>query len=247
MQKGVRLPDWADFFSGLKKNVAVIGGGGKTGLINLLEAELSAEGRPVLATVTTRLGRDQLAHLPRLEAADLDQALAGVGRVAAGERLLLTGPYVSEEKLSGLPLGWFRPLRQAAGQEPYFLIEADGSAGRPVKAHREYEPQLPPLADLQVVAVLGLSALLLPFPDSVHRPEILAERVPAPQAGRALSPDFVASFVNSAWRPLPIEVIFLNQSDLLQTEQEKDLGERLASNLIESGWTVFMGSTKERS
>lgn len=246
MGQGLRIESWGEFFARLKNNLAVIGGGGKTGLIGLMEAYLRKAGRPLLVTVTTRLGRGQLPWLERVEAANLPQALDCARRAAEGQRLLLAGPYVSDQKLAGLPLEWFGPLRREAGTEMIFLVEADGAAGRPLKAHNEREPVLPPLEKLQVVAVLGLSALLKPFSESVHRPEIFGRYGPAVSGGTILSPKDIAAFVKAAWRALPIDMIFLNQADLLQTKREKALGESLAWDLAEAGWPVFLGSLWER-
>lgn len=247
MKRGKIIQNWADFFSisFQNLNIAVIGGGGKTGLISLMAEELQGRGQAALVTVTTRLGREQLPQLKKVEANDLNEALNCVERAGRGERILLAGPFASLEKLAGVPLDWFPPLRQAGGAKTIFLIEADGSAGRPLKAHRQDEPVLPLLNDLLVVGVLGLSALLFPWPQVVHRPEILAGRIKHPPANEALTPRLIADFVSSAWKRFRPDMIFLNQADLLISEMDKDLGGKLVDDLSGDGWTVFTGSLKE--
>lgn len=245
MASGKRLRNWVEFLD-LGRNVAVIGGGGKTGLIEYLEIEYRSAGRPVLVSVTTRLGREQLPGLGRLEAASLEEALLWAERAGRGERILLAGPRVSDEKLAGVPLDWFGPLRRAAGPECVFLVEADGSAGLPLKAHREDEPLPPPLPNLRLVGVVGLSVLLKPWEEAVHRPEIMAGHIKPPPAGRPLTPALVSDFIHSSWTKIKPDVLFLNQADVLRTDEERKLGEDLAARLLEYGWVVFKGSLRER-
>ena len=53
----------------------------------------------------------------------------------------------------------------------YVLVEADGSAGKPLKAHAAHEPVIPDNA-AQVICVAGASGLNRPISEAVHRPEI---------------------------------------------------------------------------
>lgn len=233
---------------GAQHNIILVGGGGKTGFIERLESELWRAGHPVLVSLSTRLGREQLGHLGRVEAGNQDEALEAARRTGRGERLILAGPFrpdnISQNKLSGLPLDYFAPLREALGPEPYLLIEADGSAGRPLKCHRPDEPLLPPLPGF-VVAVLGLSLLLQPWPEAVHRPEILQSFLKPPPENKPLSPAQTAEYVGRAWRRFQPDLIFLNQSDVLKTEAEIALGRDLAERLRADAWPVAAGSLQE--
>ena len=232
-------------------NIAVIGGGGKTGLIEALEAELSRQSCPALSTVTTRLGRDQLSHLKPVEASAVSEALEVLERAAQGERLLLAGPYVPDNsalnKYSGVPLEWFPALRQAASPNLTLLIEADGSAGRPLKCHLEYEPALPPL-NLFVIAVVGLSALVRPWKESVHRPEVLKSRVSGlPEEHLPLAPRQIADVINQAWTRFKPDLIFLNQADIFDDRIERSPAGELAGLLSAGGHTVAVGSLYKRT
>lgn len=229
-------------------NIVIIGGGGKTGLMESLEEELHAAGRPVLTTVTTRLGRGQLPHLARFEAASPAEAEDAARRTATGERLLLAGPFTPDnltlDKLSGLPLEWFPAVRRALPEEAILLIEADGSAGRALKCHRDYEPALPPLPYF-LVAVLGLSVLTRPWAETVHRPEILRRHITPPPEDQSLSPAQVADFVKAAWAGLKPDLIFLNQADIL-TNATLRLGRELADRLTAAGFKTAVGSLHGR-
>ena len=231
-------------------NIAVIGGGGKSGLIRVLAEDLLAARRPVLVSVTTRLGRCDFPGLQPVEAADLDEALTAARRAGRGERVLLTGPFqpdnMTHNKFTGAPTGWFPALRRVVPPNLTLLVEADGSARRPLKAHRAGEPVFPPL-DNYVVAVVGLSALLKPWPDVVHRPEILTRYIESPPEDEPLTPEAVADFIVAAWAPFEPKLIFLNQVDLLATESAKQLGRRLADQLIAKNFPVAVGSLTQRS
>ncbi|MDR1044975.1 MAG: putative selenium-dependent hydroxylase accessory protein YqeC [Candidatus Adiutrix sp.] len=233
------------------QTVAVIGGGGKTGLIEKLETALHEAGRPALVSVTTRLGREQLPHLARVEAGSPDEALAAAERAARGERLLLAGPFKPDNltlnKFSGLPPAWFPLVRRALGPELSILVEADGSAGRPLKIHRAGEPAPPPGAD-RLIAVLGLSVLVRPWVGSVHRAADLPLLCPPgelPEENAPLRPAQVAAVLGAGWRGLRPDLIFLNQADLLKSESERSLGRDLMARLGSAGWPLLAGSLRD--
>ena len=230
--------------------IAVIGGGGKTSLLEAAEAGRHRAGLCSLVTVTTRLGRWQFPGLNTIESANITEALQALPLAEKGERILLTGPPMTSDsalnKYNGLPLAWFPELRRAAGRETMFLVEADGSAGRPLKAHRAYEPVLPPETDF-VVAVIGLSVLIRPWPETVHCPEIMAEYLPLPEPTRPLSPLMVATFIGKAWSRYRPGLIFLNQADLLDSAAGQEAAGQLASFLSGFGFKVMTGSFKEFS
>ncbi len=230
--------------------VAVIGGGGKTGFIEAVERELKAAGRPALVTVTTRLGRGQLPDLERVEAASLAEALEAGREAARGRRLLLAGPFTPDnlalDKFAGLPQAWFKPLRRALPPDLTLLVEADGSAGLPLKCHRAGEPVMPPLAAF-VVGVLGLSVLTRPWSETVHRPEILRHWLEPPSADHPLGPAQVSAFIRGTWTRLSPGLVFLNQEDALKTAADRERGRELADLLAAAGFRLAVGSLHRRT
>ena len=136
---------------------AVIGGGGKTTLLSVLGRELSARGRVVLCTTT------KIFPFPGIPCAKTAEELAHL----AGERLICTGTEVPDTgKLTVPPVS----IAQLAREFDYVLAEADGSAGRPLKAHAPHEPVIPPEAG-NVIVVVGASGFGRPIREAAHRPE----------------------------------------------------------------------------
>ena len=143
---------------------AMIGGGGKTSLLRILGEELAGQGHTVLLCTTTKFYPfPGLVNLESPSKEELKHALAVHRLTAAGTPLFETG------KLSALKL----PMEVLADLADYVLVEADGSAGRPVKAHAPYEPVIPPEAG-QTVCVVGASGFGLPVAQAAHRPELYA-------------------------------------------------------------------------
>ena len=60
------------------------------------------------------------------------------------------------------------------------LAEADGSAGRPMKAHASHEPVIPPEAN-QTICVVGASGFGRPIAEAVHRPALYARLAELPE------------------------------------------------------------------
>ena len=111
---------------GVRKGVtAVIGGGGKTTLLRTLGEELARSGARVILATTTKF-------LP----------FPGIGTVPGGEREIMealgraplvcaAAPWGESGKLAASPV----PMVRLTALADYVLVEADGSAGLPLKAH----------------------------------------------------------------------------------------------------------------
>ena len=143
---------------------AVIGGGGKTTLLRTLGAELAAEGARVLLCATTKLFPfEDLPNLPNPTEEALAEALESRRLACAGTPVPGTG------KLTAPDI----PMARLAALADYVLAEADGAAGRPLKAHAPHEPVIPPEAG-QTVCVVGASGFGRPIGEAAHRPALYA-------------------------------------------------------------------------
>ncbi len=218
-----------------RRYVHLIGGGGKTTLMFAAAHALAAEGRSVLTTTTTRilypvpaqsacvvLGSDAASLVERLRAA-----------FAAQRHVTAVAPDpVGGRKVVGLTVAVLDALVDARVAE-HVLVEADGAAGRALKAHADHEPVVSPRADL-VIAVIGADCLGAPMDDAhVHRAALLRERLGRP-SGAVVTAEDVAGIVlhrdGYLARVAPgCEVIaFVNQ---VATPQAMAQGRRLADVL----------------
>lgn len=197
--------------------VALVGGGGKTGLLSALAPHLASGGRSCLAATTTRLARPVAGSIPPFAYYPDPEAI----RLAGGEALLAIRPPLPEDdpgKVRGYTGAEVDALlsRRAAD---WIVVEADGSAGRPLKAPADHEPVVPSLTAC-VVAVVGLGCLGKPFgPDTVFRMERVAA-ITGLAPGDVITPEAVAAVVvhpEGLFRNAPANaarMLFCNQADV---------------------------------
>ncbi len=165
---------------------AVIGGGGKTSLLRTLGEELARWGHTVLLCATTKIipfsGMENLLS-PTEET--LRAALAAHRLVCAGAPVPGAGKLTAPEV----------PMERLAGLADYVLAEADGSAGRPMKAHAPHEPVIPPLAN-QTILVAGASGFGQPVAEAAHRPALYALLAGLPETA-AVTPEAEAAVLRA--------------------------------------------------
>jgi len=179
-----------------RRYVHLIGGGGKTTLMFAAARALADEGRSVLTTTTTRILWPEAAQSERVVlgvgAAELIARVRG--ELATCRNVTVASPSPEGgRKLGGLALDVLDALAEARVAD-HVVVEADGSAGRPLKAHAEHEPVVSPRADL-VIAVVGVDCLGAPLDDAhVHRAALVCARLGRP-AGSIVTAVDVANIV----------------------------------------------------
>ncbi len=136
---------------------AIIGGGGKTTLMEVLAEEFSQKGSVILTT-TTHIRRP--AQYETLT--DADEAL--VSAALSRSRVVCVGEAAEEGKLRAPRLS----IETLARLADFVLVEADGAKGLPLKAHAAHEPVIPPCAQ-RVVAVVGIDGIGKPIGAACHR------------------------------------------------------------------------------
>ena len=199
---------------------AVIGSGGKTTLLRTLGGELAAAGHRVVLTTTTKLfpfsDIKTLVEPPEemLVKTLAEERLVCVGSVAGGTGKLAKPAF---------------PMARLAELADYVLVEADGSAGRPLKAHAAHEPVIPDEAN-QTICMVGLSGFGCVIGEAVHRPEIFAE-LAGVAAEEAATPENVARVLRA--EALADRYVF-NQADAV----EQWAWARWCGQLLDRPWTV---------
>jgi len=183
---------------------AVIGGGGKTTLLRVLGEELAEKGHSVLLCTTTKIF--PFYGLP-LVTEPGENALRAAGD---GSRLICAGtpePETGKLTAPSLPMGRLTALFD------YVLVEADGSAHCPLKAHAPHEPVIPPEAG-QTLCVVGASCFGRPIREAAHRPELYAKLAEA-ELDMPVTPELVARVLE---RENLHDRVFINQAELAPTE-----------------------------
>jgi probable selenium-dependent hydroxylase accessory protein YqeC len=152
--------DWVRTLKICPGITAVIGGGGKTTLLRTLGEELAETGRKVLLCTTTKIF--PFEGLPCVMEKGEEALLAA--RERSG--LVCAGTLLENGKLTAPAV----PMARLEALFDYVLVEADGSAHLPLKAHAPHEPVIPETA-AQTVCVVGASGFGRPIREAAHRPE----------------------------------------------------------------------------
>ncbi|MEN6326781.1 MAG: selenium cofactor biosynthesis protein YqeC [Syntrophomonas sp.] len=210
---------------GPKAVVALVGGGGKTSAMFRLAEEIPSK-HSVLITTTTKIyipSREEY-HCFCTQAEGYNEE-AVVKALKAGERPVLGSRRLyPEHKLDGveeeLLAGFFRQ-----GQADYILVEADGSKGRPLKGHLDYEPVIPGITTCLLI-VIGADVLGKQLDSQfVHRPEIVAG-LTGQRPGTMVGPETIACLINHPWgilrtKPAGAETVaIINKIDCLKSLDE---------------------------
>ena len=196
---------------------AVIGGGGKTTLLRTLGEELARAGASVLLCTTTKIYPFQGVLFAR--------TMEELDEMRKKSSFLCTGlPIPGTEKITA-PEAAFSEL---VDRFDYILVEADGSAQLPLKAHEAHEPVVPPEAN-QIILVLGASGVDRPIREAAHRPELYAQRAGVTVEDSA-TPERIAKVINS--ESLHTRVL-INQAETPEIQEKaRKLGALLGGSVV---------------
>jgi molybdenum cofactor cytidylyltransferase len=180
--------------------VAVVGAGGKTTLCWRMVQAFAARGERVAFTTTTRIWQPAAGVFDRLVISPHPSPLPegeGVWRTACIASAIEGEPSSAQVAHAGMPtvrtkLIGFSPDDMCALYSTFhiphstFVIEADGARGLLLKAPADYEPAIPPCANV-VCVVASLDAIGRPLDErTVHRVERVA-RIAGARAGSAIT------------------------------------------------------------
>ncbi len=132
---------------------SIVGGGGKTTLLNLLWDNLKSDYQTLYTTTTKLKARADIETF--YQEAPAQQSVALYDSIIRDDKV----KGVSAEQLDCL-------YRQGAYQ--LMLCEADGSRGLPFKLHTENEPVIPS-ETTHLYIIIGCDAFALPVKQAVHR------------------------------------------------------------------------------
>ncbi len=164
--------------------ISLVGAGGKSTLFNRLAEELLLKNKRMILTITTKMFSWQLNPFIKkgrlIEGHNEETIRESIEKYFSlerkGGRLAVIGEKMEdkgEEKVSGPPPEWLDKWWKDRIVD-FILIEADGGAGRPVKAPSPHEPVIP-LSTTDLVGVIGIDALGLSLQEeNVFRSQIFS-------------------------------------------------------------------------
>jgi probable selenium-dependent hydroxylase accessory protein YqeC len=172
---------------GLKEKafISLVGAGGKSTLFSRLAEELALKSKRVILTTTTKMFARQLnpfikkgklieGNKEEVIQNRIKEYFSGKNRRGQVVAIQNRKEEKGEEKLSGPSLNWLDKWWKE-GLADFFLVEADGAAGRPVKAPASHEPVIPS-STTDLVGVIGIDVLGLSLQEeNVFRSQIFSQ------------------------------------------------------------------------
>ncbi len=172
--------------------ISLVGAGGKTTLMFRLAKELSLCGKKVVTTTTTKILEPAPEETRSLFIDPDEEKIKGFVRdhIDQYHHITLAHARLESGKLKGVSPNLVDGLWDSQGMD-IIIIEADGAAGRPVKAPRENEPVIPTRTTL-VVGILGVDGVEMELNDeNVFQPERVS-RITGIPAGEKLTEEAMA-------------------------------------------------------
>lgn len=216
--------------------ISLTGAGGKTTLMFRLAKELLLEGKKVVTTTTTKILEPTSGETSYLFI-DSDEEkvrqfitsnLSRYGHITIAREKLESG------KLKGISLALVNGLWSLEGID-MMIIEADGAAGRTVKAPREGEPVIPPNTTL-VVAILGVDGIEKELnEENVFQAQRISQ-ITGISLGEKMTEDAIAVLMThpkgifKGAPPLSRVVAFLNKVDI---PDGREKARRVAQKILE--------------
>ena len=148
--------------------ISVIGSGGKTTFLRYLSERL--DGKVILTTSTHIF---PFPGMPLVETgenstpADRARILHDIRSSFHRSRVICLGQPLPSGKLASPSKAV--PFETLLEEADYVLVEADGAAGHPLKAHRPFEPVIPPCTSM-TVCMVGASGIGRPASAACHCP-----------------------------------------------------------------------------
>lgn len=142
---------------GKSRILALVGAGGKTSLMFYLARRLAESGKTVISTTTTNIFVPDKTQAPLTMLTEIDPELAGLKSHLTQYRHICVGSRIdtATSKIKGIDDA---TLDACAGLADHVIVEADGAAGRPLKAPESWEPAIPQNRDA-VIFIMGLDSL----------------------------------------------------------------------------------------
>jgi probable selenium-dependent hydroxylase accessory protein YqeC len=225
---------------GIRKRevISLVGAGGKTTLMFRIAKELALHEKKVVATTTTKILEPAAEEAGSLFIETDEEKIKDlVGRhLDPYHPITIARERLESGKLKGVSSNLVDELWGSYDIDT-IIIEADGAAGRPVKAPREWEPVIPSSTTL-VVAILGIDGVeAMLNEENVFQSERVSKLTGIP-AGERITEEAMATLMTHSegiFKGAPASsrvVAFLNKVDIRNGVAK---AESLARKILEKG------------
>ena len=220
--------------------ISLVGAGGKTTLMFALARELVASKGLVITTTTTKIfhpsAEDSPCMLVSEDKREIKDFILNEG-VKHGHITIVSEEIASSGKLKGVNPELVQEFCRLS-PETCVIVEADGAAGRPLKAPNiEHEPVIPQNSSL-IIPVVGIDALGCELKEEYVFRAGIAARLTGMALGEIVSPEVIVSLMTHKYgmfcgSPVHARVVpFINKTDLDDSMSD---ARALASGMLEAG------------
>ncbi len=213
--------------------ISLVGAGGKTSLMFLLARTLQTRGRRVVTTTTTKILAPGPEETPFLSLGETEEAI--LTHVSLHGHVTVVSQRVAQKKFQGISPKQVDALWRS-DRIDYLIVEADGAAGRPLKAPESYEPVIPACTGI-VVALLGAEAIGAVLSEEKVFRSCIFSRLTGLPIGAKITPEAISQVFthrDGILRGAPGAariVFFVNKVDL---DEGLRKGRELASVILDS-------------
>ena len=235
-----------------KEVISLVGAGGKTTLMFRLAKELVMSGKRVVTTTTTKILEPTCEETNFLFIDSDEEKIKDFVQHRLDQYHHITVAYerVGSGKLKGISPNLVKELWSSRGMDT-IIVEADGAAGRPVKAPREGEPVIPSSTTL-VIAILGVDGMERELnEENVFQPERVSKMTGIP-IGERMKGEAMALLVThpeGLFKGAPSSsrvVVFLNKVDIPSgVEKGRDISQRIFEKRHPQIERIVLGQLKK--
>lgn len=223
--------------------ISLVGAGGKSSILQILAAELLKKNKNIILTTTTKMFIDQMAPFLQkgriIESSNthiMEEGIKDCFKQGKNRIAMLVSQRFKEkgrDKFSG-PEPYHLNYWWNEGLADYFVVEADGAKGRPIKAPSYYEPVIPAMTT-DVVGVIGIEAVGLSLEEKNVFRSSLFSCLLGLEMGEVISEEAIVGLINhpdGLFKNSPCNArrhLFLNK---VNDEDKRNIAEKLAYRVL---------------
>jgi probable selenium-dependent hydroxylase accessory protein YqeC len=220
------------FSIGEREVISIVGAGGKTTLLYALGRELAALRSGIILTTTTKIFEPAPApFFLQFLSPELGAVKTWVGEHLRRQQcLLIARRRLPNGKLEGISPEWAEELFLLDGVSA-IVTEADGAAGRPLKAPREGEPVIPGNTTL-LVPVMGIEGMGRPLDEETVFRSAIASRLLNLPIGSTITEGVIARLMLELIKSGPAGARVVPLINKVDIPGGREKAERLARHLL---------------